>query len=379
MKRRPVHIIFVIILSVVFVLPVWNLAFKSMPDASSNEHRKLAAFPQFIPAAIDSFPPAYDAWWTDHFPFRNALINTRMLIDIYAFRQSPIPAFVIIGKNNWLYNTGHEIDVYRGTNRFTKDQLKRLQERLLAKKEFIKSHKATMIFVIAPLKYSVYPEYLPLNLNRINRESRTDQFVKALEDAGIIYVDLRKVLIQAKNDTMPLFYKGDNHWNHQGAFIAYQAVLSKIREYFSGTGAPLTNADYKITAHYTSRGNLSDMLFMKEGCGDYKYHYQRISVNKTVTDTHNVYTPPKYFRIKEDYEERYSNSDPQSPKILIIRDSFGDHITWFLKEHFRETVSIFDAWEYKLNPEIIIREKPDIVMYIVLESFLDTQLNEKGQ
>ncbi|MHC1706626.1 MAG: hypothetical protein AB9842_03775 [Bacteroidales bacterium] len=374
MRRKRLHIVFVVAVGLVFLLPSWNMVFLTLPDASQHEHRKLASMPGIKLQAVDSLPYQFDIWFNDHFSFRNALINGRMALDILLFKQSPIPAFVVIGKEKWLYNTGHEIEIYRGTNRFDEEELQILSDKLSERKQFITSHNARMIYVVAPTKYSVYPEFLPLNLNRINHESRTDQFVRILQQERIPFVDLREALLRAKNDSLQLFYKGDNHWTHHGAFVAYQAVIRYLYSLDTAVGAPLALSDYTIISKPTHKGNLSDMLYLRNGCGDVKFNYQRKVANTTKSDTHRIYTPPSYFRFKENYEERYSNNKPKSLKILIIRDSFGDHITHFLKEHFRETVCIFDAWEYNLNPDIIIREKPDIVMFLVLESFTDTML-----
>lgn len=324
---------------------------------------------------MDAFPGDFDGWFNDHFPFRNTLINARMNLDIYGFKQSPIPSFVIIGRNNWLFNTGHEIEVYRGTNRFSDGQLKLMADKLKSRKKFIEEQGAKMLYVVTPIKYSVYPEFLPLNLKKVNSESCTDQFVKYMTQAGIPLLDLRNILLKAKNDTFPVFFKGDNHWNFNGAFVAYQEIIRRLSVLMPSAGPPLEFKDYKIARKKRLYGNLSEMLFMREGCGDYDYIYNRVSPNKTSIDTIKIYTRPKNFRFSENYEERYTNGNPHSPKILIIRDSFGYYVDQFLKENFRATVCIFDAWEYKLNPEIIKREKPDLVLFLVLESFTYTMLN----
>jgi len=82
-------------------------------------------------ANLNSFPAAFEKWYSDHFPFRNTLINGRMTVDIYGFRQSPIPSFVIMGQDNWLYNTGNEIEVFRGTNLFSAEDLRAMQRELM--------------------------------------------------------------------------------------------------------------------------------------------------------------------------------------------------------------------------------------------------------
>lgn len=362
-----------------FILPGWNLFFHGFPDMSANENRKLAAFPDIRKNVPDSFAPAFDSWVNDHFSFRNLLLNNKMYFDIHVLQQSPIPSYVIIGKDNWLYNTGHEIEVYRGVNRFTETELQSMLEEMRYRQKFIESHRAKMYYAITPVKYSVYPEYLPLNLKQVNSESRTDQFANYMKGKGMHVLDFRKALILAKSDTFPVFYKGDNHWNYNGAFMAYQLLIDSLQKDFPAVGKMLKFSDYSISRKPRLSGNLSKMLFLANGCGELEYTYTRKSHNHTKVDTNEIYKPPASFNYPASYEERYSNGDPRSLKILIIRDSFGYYITQFLKEHFRETVSIFDAWEYKLNPEIIEKEKPDIVLFLVLESFTDSMLDYQAR
>lgn len=70
-----------------------------------------------------------------------------------------------------------------------------------------------------------------------------------------------------------------------------------------------------------------------------------------------------YFRKNDDYEKRYKSS-VNNLKALIFRDSFSDAMIKFLKHSFGETVFI---WHYTLDKELIEKEKPDIVIQIIVE------------
>ena len=77
------------------------------------------------------------------------------------------------------------------------------------------------------------------------------------------------------------------------------------------------------------------------------------------------------------YEVRYTNKKIKSGlKILFIRDSFGDQLIPFVREVFKESVFIFDAWRYQLNKPIIEIVKPDIVVYLGLETHLEGMLKK---
>jgi hypothetical protein len=81
--------------------------------------------------------------------------------------------------------------------------------------------------------------------------------------------------------------------------------------------------------------------------------------------------PVEGFGYLSEYEKRFANKKSKSGlRILIIRDSFGDHLVPFISEIFDESVFIFDGWRYELNDSIVEIVKPDIVIYLGLETHI---------
>lgn len=71
-----------------------------------------------------------------------------------------------------------------------------------------------------------------------------------------------------------------------------------------------------------------------------------------------------------EYELEMEIPGSSQPRILVITDSYGGNIFPFIAEGFSRSVKIFDAWQFKLNEEIVESEKPDVVLVIALESNL---------
>lgn len=370
MIHRILNSLFIGILALIMLAGGVLLFTGKKEKISTVENRFLQDFPSTSLIMKDSFPIGFERWQADHFPFRNDFLNVHSGFNLYLMKQSPLPDNALIGKDMWLYYTAREIEVYRGTNRLNPDELNGILKEMKRREQFIEEQGAKMLVVVSPTKYSIYPEFVPANVNRIHDTSRTDQFVQLLSSNDIPIVDLRKALFKAKRKDFPVFFKTDNHWNFNGAFVAYQSILSKIRELIPQVGQPLRLSDYKITVRPGLMGNIGKMLFLSDAYGDMEYLYERRNPGLTQIDTNEQYTPPATFGYPESYEDRYTNGDPKAPKILIIRDSFGFYPAQFLKEHFSSTVLIFDAWEFKLNEDIIRKEKPDIVLFMSLESFL---------
>ena len=66
----------------------------------------------------------------------------------------------------------------------------------------------------------------------------------------------------------------------------------------------------------------------------------------------------------------YTTKNVSLPKLLLIRHSLGFSLIPFLSEHFSESVYIFDGWHHESNKEIVLNEKPDIYIQLVLESYI---------
>ena len=66
--------------------------------------------------------------------------------------------------------------------------------------------------------------------------------------------------------------------------------------------------------------------------------------------------------------------DPNAPKLLMFRDSFAVYLMPYLDEHFSRSVYV---WTPILIPDIIEKEKPDIVVQEIMELFLPDLLEDK--
>jgi hypothetical protein len=88
---------------------------------------------------------------------------------------------------------------------------------------------------------------------------------------------------------------------------------------------------------------------------------------------------PNGFPYGWDYEIVMENPKVNNLKLLVIRESFGGAMIKFYQEGFGKSVVIFDAWKHKLNEDIIIKEKPDIVIQQVVESFLPNLLENQSR
>ncbi len=371
-KKGTISQLFLILLFLLIISSAYiQGAFHILKPLPNTENRQLHAEPVFDISSLDKFPNAYDAYFNDSFEFRNHYLKLYSALNYKYFNKCPFPDKVILGENRTMFLVDKELPTYMCTDLFTDKELSRIQSEFTYRKNYLSKRNSVFYVVICPTKYSVYPELLPFYVKAAGTVSRTDQFIKSLTDIGIQVIDLRKTMVLAKDSVQDVLYMPtDNHWNNNGAFIAYREVMRNIRIKFPL--APVYNFDdYQITPEKREGGNLANMLTMQKELTDVKFNYIPKFKSLATSIKTCPYPIPEKFPYPSEYFVGYEMQGITNiPKVLILSDSFGKLTRDFFKDSFSRTVYIWDEWKYKLNEPIVEYEKPDIYVCMVLESLL---------
>jgi hypothetical protein len=144
------------------------------------------------------------------------MVDLRGRIDLQLLHESPSPD-VVVGLRGWLFYAGdRSIENYRHQVPLSAAELDGWVKGIEERKAWFAARGITYLFVIAPDKQSIYPEYMPRSLAPPPGDTRLDQLDRRLAgDAS--WLDLRGPLRAAKGDE-PLYPKGDTHWNDRGAY-----------------------------------------------------------------------------------------------------------------------------------------------------------------
>ena len=117
----------VIIISVVFLLvisfPVTDEILNLTQEPPNMENREFASFPEFDIQFMDPYPRAFTSWFNDNLNARGYLMKGYRTFKSNALRTQAFNSTVVKGKEGWMYWMKNSIDDYRGTNRFTLDEL----------------------------------------------------------------------------------------------------------------------------------------------------------------------------------------------------------------------------------------------------------------
>jgi hypothetical protein len=362
-----------IALPVIFLLIIFffflNYLFSFTQDIKNNENRMLATKPSFDINHLDDFPTNFENYYNDNFNPRNLFIKYYNILYKDYYKKSPIPDKVIFGKNDWYFFNGTHGSTYRGIDHFTSEELNDFRDELVYRRHYLEARGTKYYFVILPTKYSIYPEYLPDNILRFRKQTMADQVMEACgNNPEINILDMRKVLLDAKKHNLRLYQKTDSHWNYAGAYFCYHNLIENLNKDFPDMH-PLEKDKFVIDSAWQEGGDLSKMLGLSNIVRELDVIFYPNFVTSVTKGKKQNYDPGS-LAIPEDYEAVRVNPKLKGPKLLVMRDSYTWLLVNYLSEHFSKSVYIFDSWEYKLNEDIVEKEKPDVVISIVLECFL---------
>lgn len=327
-----------------------------MPETtvSHTENRTLATFPQLQGHPLREVLKDIEVYWNDHFGLREPLVFLYNWMCWKGFEQSGVP-WVTVGQNDWFFYAGDQSneDILGRVNLDDSD-LKWWAAILQAKKNWLERQGIRYVFVLVPNKQSIYPEYLPTEIQRhavgVRRIDRLLEVLRRNTDVDII--DVRDALLKEKQRN-PVFYRTDSHWNRQGAYAAY-AQLMKTPQVWFPEMHPLETSQLTDIKRAFRHGDL------------------RMGLDGVLWEEERVWMPQKpCSRLSDMPFDRYlfrKGCNDARRRAIVLRDSFLDYIEPYLSEHFLDVVYIWKRWdeasgtEHRLYKEWIDRIHPDIVI-----------------
>ena len=343
------------------ILPL--LMMRGVEETLSNEQRTRAPRPS-LSAAGSQYPEQFDAYFRDHFGGRDRLIRWHNLFKFRVFRQSPVRR-VLLGRNGWLFYTGVEdgVDIrdFAGTWPYRPSDLNAWLRHVNNRVRQYARLGARYLVVIAPNKQSVYPELVPAQYGP-HAPGLTKAFLeRARFYPGVEIVDLEPALRRHRD--AQLYFRGDSHWNAQGAFYAAQAITDRLRQSFPTVGV-LREEDYTRQTRPIESGDLVRMLALDVKVSDRDFQYlRRTPVARNIRDDtnglHRIWVQPDH---------------QQLPKAVLFGDWYGGALAPFLADafshlhYYRSLRGLSSDGMPDLN--IVRNEKPDVVILVAVERYL---------
>jgi hypothetical protein len=291
------------------------------------------------------------------------------------FNSEPVNN-VYFGKDGWLFYA-ESVPDYQRINLFSDEDLEKIKSNLEEVQAFLAEKDIAFYLIIAPNKNTIYPENMPSNVPRNEGISRLEQLYNYIEEnTDIKIIKVRDRLISEK-ENYQLFYKTDTHWNQEGARIASEELLKAINADFSQV--PLLNPDiFNRTLRNSKMKDLAYMLQKQDEYTEEEYIYTPKVNNITILDKEEPSNSfgEGVFNEMNDRGDTYqlshyiklSNSSVKDGlRLYMIRDSFTVNMLPFLSESFKQCTYV---WTSKFDKKAVLDEEPDVVVYEVVERYL---------
>lgn len=254
-------------------------------------------------------------------------------------------SLAVIGKDGGFYYTRDtSIQDFQKTSPINVSKMKRLNNFFDKINNNISSYGGALLIVIPPNKNTIYPQFMPDEIPVLGEISSLDRLIDYLnKNSDIQILDLRPALISARVSSQ-VYYKTDTHWNCQGAFYAYDAILNKLNNnYPQLQPQPISNFDIIFSENKTL--DIPRLLGI-----DVQESLQTIIPKFPVND-----------------------SVGNLPSLTVFHDSFYVAcLNHYLEIAFKDITAIpYSEVHVEEYLHIIETEKPDIVIIEFVERYIE--------
>lgn len=301
---KKLRIAFIVTVLAACVLPALLLAcgFKN----ANRENRPLAEMPKLIDedGLNLKFAKGFDKFMDDNFALREYLVTACNTVTVGALGDYNGKSAIIGREGTLLYS--ETSDDYLGVDLLSAEQISSAADYLAALQAELAQKGVALIFIAAPNKASVCPEYMPAYLKPVGGEGNLAALQAELDKKGVSCIDARGILLSAKQSTgRPVYYLRDSHWNNFGAALIYNAAAERL-------GLEAIDADTYTTAEdYT--GDLVNFVYPSAPKYEERIIYTFPREYSTVDHQVNF----DMFKVNE------TTSDANEMTLLVYHDSFG--------------------------------------------------------
>ena len=143
---------YLIVLSFILLIsfPIINSNLLLVKDIAKTENRKMAEKPDMVYTYLDGFPKQYEKYYNDNFTIRSIMVKYYNLINLEFFKKSPVPDKVVIGKDQWLFMAGNDLDCYAGIHRFEQSELEAIKRRIGIQEKIPGKKRLQVLFRYSP-------------------------------------------------------------------------------------------------------------------------------------------------------------------------------------------------------------------------------------
>ncbi len=373
--RPPGNLVFAVLFLLVCTLPLVGLVVPDLDRSGElNEKRELAVLPRGGAVPLAARPAAYEEWFNDHFGFRRLLVRLHGLFHYRVFNASGSP-LVLPGRDRWLFYDGrgvrggdprqnHLARLPAGHRQMFAD----LKDQLVHNRDYFAARGITYVFVVVPDKWSVYAEKLPESVGAPPAETSADLFLAYLRaETDLIILDLKEPLRDLRWRDGPLYHQIDSHWNDLGAFQAAGAI-TRFLAGLDGRVRPLVTDGPELSWQTRRHGDLAALMGLE---GWLRETEPRVAAAALPPLEITNLPKPRNVPNANRFPVNVRQEQPDLPRLLVLRDSYGDALLPWLSRGFSEARFVWTSNYRRLSLAAVLDEVgPDIVIEEKAEKYL---------
>ncbi len=328
--------------------------------------------PSYDGKNLKKYIKQYAQFFETNFGFRKELFMLNGYYKYKLFNSSSRPEKVTIGKNGWVFYTDSIVwGDYQNKVLYTEAELVQIKNNLEELHTWHKNRGIDFYLTVFPNKANVYPEYLPYNISQKSSTSKIDQLRDFLSKNSFVQLIDVMPALQERKKRGEIYFKGDTHWNHEGAFAAYETIIDSMRYLHPGI-FKIKDSDVRRIYSFTDGGDLYAQLGIDKIYKNEEFRPSYDSLQKSFTDYTREYGSQHI--IMPSFRAIQKNKS--LPKVVVYRDSFFGFMQPYFSESFSEVLYV---WSTELSKEAIESEKPNIVLYAMIAGNIDRLLMENPE
>lgn len=346
-------------LGVVLVPPLKSILtpHEGWSRAENRELIPLPGFPQDF-ASFLNFPQQFEAYYNDHFGFREKFIHRYQREIRKWFGKAGSPR-VVQGDDGWLFFTGNDLlEDYRGTVSLSTQELATWQEEHDKREQWLRERGVRYLLFIAPNKQSIYSEYLPQYFDSTKGKTRFEQLLNFTNKELPSYMlNLHAVLRDAKSQ-LRIYHKTGTHWNMLGAYVAFKHILARIEQWYPDEQF-ISDFSFHDPWKEGKGEDLAKMLMMEDTLTEKRPCLKR---EHTCAEGIPFDLQLSNIDLKKVSAPLMKGCPTANLKAVIFGDSFFNALEPFFSENFQQVVYVWKKFDQDNMEQLINFFQPDIVI-----------------
>lgn len=324
--------------------------------------------------------------------FRKGLSLTKPLVHLYnQVRWSLLGAMphpvVLPGRDGFLFYVSEEakdgptMTDWRGEALPSHTELEQWCGTLAARDRQLAERGIPYLVAMAPNKQTAMPQWLPRWVQHQEGPHRADLMLPAVADLlRTPPLDLRPLFRAESAAGRATFFRTDSHWSPEGAALAAEAILHRLRDPDPRV-QPINWRDWaRISCDY--RGDILNLGHIRIDAGEtVLLPVPPRALPGLTPDGRPLLAPGgnQSFNLPAELWQPdvgeiktlvLSNPTGLSGTLLVFHDSFGSAIVPYLGQPYQRTIACWTSWSQAWSQAIVDREAPTVVIQLSVERYL---------